>query len=223
MSRWDTYQPFDPVPPTGDTIMEESWLLCLDEFMVRKTNPYPDTDPQTWLNPDPVSKHCFPGRARSIPVLIYNSFYSTNLLPAAILVTKVNIITKNRIRSYIQLRASFLAVILIISSITEVSGPLWRLLCLDEFMVRTTFQHFPAVLRIRNRTDPHLFWSAGSGSAVGIRIRIQEGQNEAQKWRKLKFWSARCSLLRDEDLSCSLDVLYGGLRISKLQFLIKKI
>jgi hypothetical protein len=35
MSRWDTYQPFDPVPPTGDTIMEESWLLCLDEFMVR--------------------------------------------------------------------------------------------------------------------------------------------------------------------------------------------
>jgi len=37
MSRWDTYQPFDPVPPTGDTIMEESWLLCLDEFMVRKT------------------------------------------------------------------------------------------------------------------------------------------------------------------------------------------
>jgi hypothetical protein len=36
MSRWDTYQPFDPVPPTGDTIMEESWLLCLDEFMVRK-------------------------------------------------------------------------------------------------------------------------------------------------------------------------------------------
>ncbi len=38
MSRWDTYQPFDPVPPTGDTIMEESWLLCLDEFMVRKKN-----------------------------------------------------------------------------------------------------------------------------------------------------------------------------------------
>ncbi len=35
--------------------------------------------------------------------------------------------------------------------------------------------------------------------------------------------SARCSLLRDEDFSCSLDVLYGGQRISKLQFLIKKI
>jgi hypothetical protein len=28
-------------------------------------------------------------------------------------------------------------------------------------------------------------------------------------------------LLRDEDFSCSLDVLYGGLEISKLQFLIK--
>jgi hypothetical protein len=26
--------------------------------------------------------------------------------------------------------------------------------------------------------DPHSFWSAGSGSALGIRIRIQEGQNE---------------------------------------------
>jgi hypothetical protein len=31
------------------------------------------------------------------------------------------------------------------------------------------------------------------------------------------------SLLRTEGFSCSLDVLYGGLRISKLQFLIKKI
>ncbi len=24
--------------------------------------------------------------------------------------------------------------------------------------------------------DPHSFWSAGSGSALGIRIRIQEGK-----------------------------------------------
>jgi hypothetical protein len=59
--------------------------------------------------------------------------------------------------------------------------------------------------------------------ALRIRIRIQEDQNEPQKWRKFKFWSARCSLLRDEDFSCSLCVLYGGLGISKLQFLIKKI
>ncbi len=72
--------------------------------------------------------------------------------------------------------------------------------------------------------DPHSIWSAGSGSALGIRIRIQEGQNYPQKWKKFMFWSARCSLLRDdEDFCCSLDVLYGGLGISKLQFLIKKI
>ena len=35
ISRWDTYQPFDPVPPVGDSIMEESFILCLDEFQVR--------------------------------------------------------------------------------------------------------------------------------------------------------------------------------------------
>jgi hypothetical protein len=29
--------------------------------------------------------------------------------------------------------------------------------------------------------DPYIFGSAGSGSAVGIRIRIQEGQNYPQK------------------------------------------
>jgi len=34
ISRWDTYQPFDPVPPVGDTIIEECWILCLDEFQV---------------------------------------------------------------------------------------------------------------------------------------------------------------------------------------------
>jgi hypothetical protein len=36
------------------------------------------------------------------------------------------------------------------------------------------------------------------------------------------FWSAGCSLLRAEGFSYSLNVLYRGLRISKLQFLIKK-
>ncbi len=35
--------------------------------------------------------------------------------------------------------------------------------------------------------------------------------------------STGCSLLRAEGFSCSLGVLYGGLGISKLQFLIKKI
>ncbi len=37
------------------------------------------------------------------------------------------------------------------------------------------------------------------------------------------FWRAGCSHLRAEGFSCSLDVLYGDLGISKLQFLIKKI
>ncbi len=37
------------------------------------------------------------------------------------------------------------------------------------------------------------------------------------------FWSAGCSLLRAEGFSCSLGVLYGGLGISKWQFLIKNI
>jgi hypothetical protein len=77
------------------------------------------------------------------------------------------------------------------------------------------------VLRIRIRTDRHSFLSAGSGSALGIRIRIQEGQNYPQKGRKFKFLNARCSLLKDEDFCCRLDVLFGGLGISKLQFSIK--
>jgi hypothetical protein len=37
------------------------------------------------------------------------------------------------------------------------------------------------------------------------------------------FLRTGCSLLRAEGFSCSLGVLYGGLGISKLQFLIKKI
>jgi hypothetical protein len=37
------------------------------------------------------------------------------------------------------------------------------------------------------------------------------------------FLSTGCSLLRAEGFSCRLGVLYGGLGISKLQFLIKKI
>jgi hypothetical protein len=44
-----------------------------------------------------------------------------------------------------------------------------------------------------------------------------------KKYRIFMFLSARCSLLRAEGFSCSLGVLYGGLGISKLQFLIKKI
>lgn len=36
VTRWDTYQPFDPVPPVGDSIIQESWVICLDEFQVGK-------------------------------------------------------------------------------------------------------------------------------------------------------------------------------------------
>jgi hypothetical protein len=40
--------------------------------------------------------------------------------------------------------------------------------------------------------------------------------------KKIQVLSAKCFLLRDEDFSCCMDVLYEGLGISKLQFLIKK-
>ncbi len=51
--------------------------------------------------------------------------------------------------------------------------------------------------------DPRSFWSAGSGSALGIRIR--KAQNDPQNWRKFKFLSARRSFSRDEDYSFSLN------------------
>ncbi len=44
-----------------------------------------------------------------------------------------------------------------------------------------------------------------------------------KKSRISMFLSPGCSLLRAEGFSCSLGVLYGGLGISKLQYLIKKI
>ncbi len=44
-----------------------------------------------------------------------------------------------------------------------------------------------------------------------------------KKSRIFMFLSTGCSLLRAEGLYCSLGVLYGGVGISKLQFLIKKI
>jgi hypothetical protein len=60
----------------------------------------------------------------------------------------------------------------------------------------------------------------GSGSVFFL---VNLGQNDPQKVKKFKFLSARYFLLRDEDFSCSLDVLYGGLGISKLPFFIQKI
>ena len=29
-----SHQPFDPIPPVGDSILEGCWILCLDEFQV---------------------------------------------------------------------------------------------------------------------------------------------------------------------------------------------
>jgi hypothetical protein len=51
-----------------------------------------------------------------------------------------------------------------------------------------------------------------------FRIRIREGKNDLQKRKKVRnfmFKSAGYSLLRVEGYSCGLDVLYGGLGISK--------
>jgi hypothetical protein len=59
-----------------------------------------------------------------------------------------------------------------------------------------------------------------------IRILVQEGKNDPKiekKCRIFMFLSTGCSFLRAEGFSCSLGVLCGGLGISKLQFLIKKI
>ncbi len=61
--------------------------------------------------------------------------------------------------------------------------------------------------------DPH-----GSGSR-----RATMTHKNRKKSRIFIFLSTGCSLLKAEGFSCSLGVLYGGLGISKLQFLIKKI
>ncbi len=71
-------------------------------------------------------------------------------------------------------------------------------------------------------------WLSTSGQCCGSRSGINPdpgGQKWPKKYKKLKnfiFWSAGCSFLRADGFSCSLDVLYGGLGISKLQFLITK-
>ncbi len=69
---------------------------------------------------------------------------------------------------------------------------------------------------------PDSMGSLDSDSQSGSRYRSSK---MAQKSRKPSinfiFWSADCSLLRTEGFSCSLDVLYRGLVIIKLQFLIK--
>ena len=34
MSKWEKYQPFDPIPPVGEALLQKANLLCLDEFQV---------------------------------------------------------------------------------------------------------------------------------------------------------------------------------------------
>jgi hypothetical protein len=58
---------------------------------------------------------------------------------------------------------------------------------------------------------------SGSGSK-----RAKIDQENRKQLINFIFCSAGYSLLRVEGFSCSLDVLYGGLGINKLQFLVKK-
>jgi hypothetical protein len=66
--------------------------------------------------------------------------------------------------------------------------------------------------------DPHSNCGSGSGS-----WRAKMTHKNRKKSRIFMFLKTGCSLLRAEGFSCSLGVLCGGLGISKLQFLIKKI
>jgi hypothetical protein len=66
--------------------------------------------------------------------------------------------------------------------------------------------------------DPHSNCGSGSGSR-----RAKMTHKNRKKSRIFMFLSTGCSLLRAEGFSSSLGVLYGGLAIGKLQFLIKKI
>jgi hypothetical protein len=66
--------------------------------------------------------------------------------------------------------------------------------------------------------DPH----SNGGSGTGSR-RAKMTHKNRKKSRIYIFLSTGCSLLRAEGFSCSLNVLYGGLGISKLLFLINKI
>ncbi len=66
-----------------------------------------------------------------------------------------------------------------------------------------------------------------SWSGFAIRIRIQEGKMAQKKREQLInfiFWSAGCSFFQGWRLPLygNLDVLTGDIRISKLQFMIKK-
>ena len=67
--------------------------------------------------------------------------------------------------------------------------------------------------------DPHLFWAAGSWIRIGNTEPGGSGSRRAKMTHKSEE-NSRFEVL-DEDF-CSFDVLYGGLGISKFQFLIQK-
>ncbi len=66
--------------------------------------------------------------------------------------------------------------------------------------------------------DPDPYSNCGSGSR-----RAKMTHKNRRKSKIFMFLSTGCSLLRAEGFSCSLGVLYWGLEIRKVQFLIKKI
>ncbi len=70
--------------------------------------------------------------------------------------------------------------------------------------------------------DPYPDLDSQSELRSGSRSRRAKMTHICRKI-KLHFWGAGCSLLRAEGFSCSLDVLYGGLGISKCNFWPKKI
>jgi hypothetical protein len=51
---------------------------------------------------------------------------------------------------------------------------------------------------------------------------VSKNYPQRKKLKNFIFWMLECSLLRAEGFSCCLNVLYGGLGISKLKVLIKK-
>ncbi len=67
--------------------------------------------------------------------------------------------------------------------------------------------------------DPDLESESGSKRAK----MTHKNRKKLRNFMFWKFWNAVCSLLRADGFFCSLDVLYGGLGIRKLQLLTKKI
>ncbi len=95
-----------------------------------------------------------------------------------------------------------------------------------EVLIRTPSFAFTFTIYLKSSfadPDPH---KSALILATWIWIRIHEGKNDHQKRKKIinfMFWSAGCPLFRAEDFFCCLDDRFGGLEISKLQVLIKKI